>query len=103
MTLYHMNRHAQQFMDWPRDYLADRRYRRVLHNSWGVSMAVEAFGLLLTCASDQAELPVQLLAEQHILQEMPAVPTLEASLEGITLQRWMCARAMPASAVDQRS
>ena len=91
-----------QFLDWPRDYLPDGRYRRVLHNGWGVSLAAQAFGLALTRASDQAQLPTHLLAEQHILNEMPAIPTLEASLEGITLQRWMCARAMPVSAVEKK-
>jgi hypothetical protein len=89
------------FLDWPREVLADGRYRRVLHNTWGVTMAVQAFGQALTRASDGVAVPVQPLAERHILEELPAVPTIEASLEGISVQRWMCARAMPASVAEQ--
>ncbi len=91
-----------QFLDWPREYLSDGRARRVLHNSWGVTMAVQAFGLVLSRPSNQAQLSVQELAEHHILQELPTIPTLEASLEGITLQRWMCARARPLSRLEQK-
>jgi hypothetical protein len=89
------------FLDWPRECLADGRYRRVLHNTWGVTMATQAFGLALTRTSDGVAVPVQPLAERHILEELPAVPTIEASLEGITVERWMCARAMPASVAEQ--
>ncbi len=93
---------VHQFMDWPREHLADGRSRRVLHNSWGIALAVQAFGLALTRPSDQVALDVQLLVEQHILCEMPSIPTLEASLEGITLQRWMCARARPLSTMTEK-
>jgi hypothetical protein len=91
-----------QFLDWPREHLADGRARRVLHNSWGVTLALQAFGPVLTRPSDQIHISVQLLAEHHIRQEFPAIPTLEASLEGITLQKWMCARARPLSRLEQK-
>ena len=41
-----------QFLDWPRDALPDGRFRRVLHNSWGVGLAEQAFGLAFRRASD---------------------------------------------------
>ena len=88
-----------QFLDWPRDYLPDGRHRRVLHNSWGISMAEQAFGLAFTRPSDGVEMAVRPVAEAHILGEMPDIPTLDMALEGVALQRWMCSRAMPASAV----
>jgi hypothetical protein len=70
-------------------------HRRILHNGWGVALAEEAFGPLLRRASDGGEVPVRAVAEGHIARELGAVPTLESCLEGVTLQRWMCARAMP--------
>jgi hypothetical protein len=89
-----------RFLDWPREYLPggdlpDGRYRRVLHNSWGVALAVQAFGLGLTRGSDGAMLDVRALAEGHIRCEYGRIPTLEEALEGIRVERWMCARAMP--------
>lgn len=86
-----------QFLDWPRDCLPDGRFRRVLHNSWGVGLAEQAFGLAFTRASDGVELAVRPIVERHIVRELGTIPTLDAALEGVTLQRWMCSRAMPAS------
>jgi hypothetical protein len=95
-----------RFLDWPREYLPggdlpDGRYRRVLHNAWGVALAVQALGLGLTRGSDGAMLDVRALAEGHIRREYGRIPTLEEALEGIRLERWMCARAMPPVA-DER-
>jgi hypothetical protein len=86
-----------QFLDWPRDCLPDGRFRRVLHNSWGVGLAEQAFGLAFTRASDGVEFAIRPIVERHIVRELGTIPTLDAALEGVTLQRWMCSRAMPAS------
>jgi hypothetical protein len=86
-----------QFLDWPRDALPDGRFRRVLHNGWGIGLAEQAFGLALTRGSDGIELAVRPLVERHIQREMGTIPTLDTALEGVTLQRWMCSRAAPAS------
>jgi hypothetical protein len=88
-------------LDWPREYLPDGRYRRILHNSWGVAMAAQAFGLAIARASDGVEVAVQPIAEQHISREYGRIPTIEEALEGISLERWMCARAMPPLATDR--
>ncbi|HKD77675.1 MAG TPA: hypothetical protein VKB76_19370 [Ktedonobacterales bacterium] len=92
-----------QFLDWPREQLADGRFRRIFHNTWGVYMATQAFGHAFTRPSDGEILPVQTIAEQHIMLEYDAIPTLESCLEGIRLQRWMCVLAMPASVAAKLS
>lgn len=85
-----------RFLDWPRSYLPDGRYRRILHNGWGVALAVEAFGLTFERASDGVSVPTAQVAEAHIQSEYDGrVPLLEECLEGIEIQRWMCTRAMP--------
>src|SRR5262249_49682898 len=63
-----------QLLDWPREYLPDGRYRRVLHNGWGVAMALQAFGMAFARASDGGEVAVQPLAEQHIHREYGRIP-----------------------------
>ncbi|HEV2461842.1 MAG TPA: hypothetical protein VGS80_26090 [Ktedonobacterales bacterium] len=84
------------FLDWPHSYLPDGRYRRILHNGWGVALAVEAFGAAFARASDGALVPTAVVAEAHIQDEYGRrVPLLEECLEGIEVQRWMCTRAMP--------
>jgi hypothetical protein len=89
-----------QFLDWPRDYLPDGRYRRILHNGWGVALAVEAFGETVARQSDNLAIPVRAVVEAHIRAEYSGVPTLESCLEGLNVQRWMCFRAMPAYVAD---
>lgn len=89
-----------QFLDWPHEHLSDGRYRRILHNGWGVALLAEAFGEAYQRASDDEALATRLLAEEHIHFELGRVPTLEECLEGIAIQRWMCVRAMPVSAVE---
>lgn len=84
------------FLDWPRSFLPDGRYRRILHNSWGVALAVEAFGVAYARPSDSALVPTNAVAEAHIQAECGGrTPPLEECLEGIAVQRWMCTRAMP--------
>ena len=84
------------FLDWPREHMADGRQRRVFHNTWGLAMIQQAFGLAYQRPSDGVALDVQAVAEQHIRLECEgSIPTLEACLDGIVLQRWMCLRAMP--------
>lgn len=85
-----------RFLDWPRSYLPDGRYLRILHNGWGVSLAVEAFGSAFARPSDGVPVPVAAVAEAHIQAECGGrIPLLEERLEGIEIQRWMCTRAMP--------
>ena len=84
------------FLDWPRSYLPDGRYRRILHNGWGVALAVEAFGVTFARASDGVLVPTADVAEAHVKAEYGGrIPLLEECLEGIEIQRWMCTRAMP--------
>lgn len=84
------------FLDWPRAYLPDGRYRRLLHNGWGVALAVEAFGVAFTRPSDAALIPTAAVAEAHIQAEYAGrIPQLEECLDGLEIQRWMCTRAMP--------
>ncbi|MBA3824946.1 MAG: hypothetical protein H0X24_13755 [Ktedonobacterales bacterium] len=88
------------FLDWPRDYLPDERYRRILHNGWGVALTIEAFGETFTRPSDGVVVATRAIAESHINNEYVAIPTLEDCLTGISIQRWMCLRAMPATLFD---
>lgn len=89
------------FLDWPRDYLPDGRYRRILHNGWGVALTVEAIGARWLRPSDGLPVAVRQIAEEHLRQECAGIPTLESCLDGLSIERWMCRRAMPLSAVEQ--
>jgi hypothetical protein len=89
------------FLEWPREHVPDGRFRRILHNGWGVAIVAEAFGEAFTRPSDGVAVPPRAIAEAHIRAEMDTIPTLEESLEGLHLERWMCSRAMPAHVAER--
>jgi len=67
------------WLDQTKNYLADLRHRVILHNSFGVGLCVQMFGDTIT-NSDGDKVSVRLIAEEHILEDMGCIPTLEEVL-----------------------
>lgn len=102
---------VHEFMDSSKDHLADARHRVVLHNTFGIAIAQRVFGEVLTRASDGKLVPVRQVVEQHIIEDLGYIPTLERCLEGmqdvlprrvhrrqrLPLQAWMFKKARPLS------
>lgn len=109
-AFYHAKASARRFGGTPEDYmalhewmdhtkahLADARHRLVLHNSWGIFLAEQVHGKVLTRASDGKEVPVRTVLEQHVLEDIGRIPTLEQCLASVTLEPWMYRNAEPLS------
>jgi hypothetical protein len=86
-----------EFMDHTKAHLADARHRLVLHNSWGIFMAEKVLGKTLVRASDGKEVPVRTVLEQHVLEDLGCIPTLEQCLATVNLEPWMYRNAEPLS------
>lgn len=99
---YHAKSSARRFGGIPEDYialhawldhtkahLADARHRLVLHNSWGIFIAEQIFGVTITRVSDGKEVPTRTVLEQHVLEDLGRIPTLEQCLSQVTLASWM--------------
>jgi hypothetical protein len=78
-----------QFMDHTKLHFADARHRLVLHNSWGMGIAEQVFGTTIVRPSDGKEIPLRTVLEQHILEDLGRIPTLEQCLSQVTLEPWM--------------
>ena len=65
-----------QFMDSSKACLPDVRHRAVLHSSFGCFIVEKVFGIVLT-NSDGKEFSPRDIAEQHCLEDMGTIPTLE--------------------------
>lgn len=91
-----------QFLDHTRDFLPDRRNRRLLHNSFGVALLEQRFGELFMRHSDGEQVPTRYIAYAHIRRDMGHVPTLSESLEGIVVESWMHRKAQNLSIINER-
>lgn len=76
------------FMDHTKQNVPDVRHRMLLHNSWGIYLAERVFGTYITNSSG-TEVSVRDVAEQHVLDDLGFIPTLEKCLESMTLEKWM--------------
>lgn len=85
------------WFDQTKAHVADARHRLVLHNSFGVYLAEQQFGIMrqkddgswvrlpIIINSDGKDISVRDIAEQHVLDDLGNIPTLGECLEHVTL------------------
>lgn len=76
------------FMDMTKMALPDVRHRMVLHNSVGVYIAERVFGHTIV-NSDNKTVHVRDVAENHVIEDLGFIPTLERCFEGMKIEPWM--------------
>ena len=88
-----------EWMDHTKGHLADARHRLVLHNSWGIFLAEAVLGKTLVRATDGREIPTRPIFEQHVIEDLGFIPTLEQCMGSakIEVAPWMYRRASPLS------
>lgn len=82
---------VHEFIDHSKSAFPDMRHRAMLHNSWGIYLVGQVFGPTLTVPRDHGEVkvPTRLIAEQHVLEDLGRIPTVEDYLKEMTLRPWM--------------
>lgn len=98
---HHAERSARLFGGEPDDYveihswfdeskahLPDVRHRALRHHSEGIFLCEKLFGVTVT-NSDGKRIPVRLLGEQHVKDDLGFVPTVKDWLTNLTLEPWM--------------
>ncbi len=98
---HHAERSARLYGGVPDDYLAihnwfdeskahlpDVRHRALRHHSEGIFLCESLFGTTIT-NSDQRLVPVRLIGEQHIKDDLGWIPTVKDWLVHLPLQPWM--------------
>lgn len=69
-------------------HLADFRHRALRHHSEGIAEAEECFGVFKTNSAGR-RVPVRLLGEQHVKEDLGRIPTLADWLRCIRPEPWM--------------
>lgn len=68
--------------------MADFRHRALRHHAEGIFMAEKIFGITIT-NSDGKEVPVRLIGERHVKEDLGFIPSMQDWFQNITPKKWM--------------
>ena len=77
-----------EFIDHSKSSVADVRHRAMLHSAWGIYLVGQVFGELMT-NSEGKLVAVRDIAEEHVLQDLGFIPTMQDWLEKMPIEGWM--------------
>jgi len=76
------------FIDSSKAHVPDVRHRALLHSSFGCYLAEQMFGTYIT-NKDGQQISVRDIAEEHVIQDLGFIPTVEKYLGNMAIQPWM--------------
>lgn len=76
------------FIDSSKAAMPDVRHRAILHSSFGCFLAEQVYGTYIT-NSDGKMISVRDVAEEHIIQDLGFIPTVEKWLGTMPIELWM--------------
>lgn len=77
-----------EFIDHSKSNVADVRHRSMLHSAWGIYVVSQVFGNVMT-NSDGKEISVRDIAEEHVLQDLGFIPTMQDWIGEMPIKGWM--------------
>lgn len=83
----------EEFIDSSKKIIGDVRHRSVYHHTEGVWLCQRIFGRVLEIPRASGEgtlqVPVRLVAERHILEDLGWLPSPADYLQGMPIKAWM--------------
>lgn len=76
-----------EFIDSSKKIIGDSRHRSLYHHTEGVWLCQEIFGR--TVKAGRAEIPVRLIAERHVIEDLGWLPSPADYIKHTTLATWM--------------
>lgn len=76
------------FFDSSKQCMPDVRHRAILHSSFGIFLLERVFGEYII-NSDGTKVCVRDLGEEHVIEDMGTIPTVEKWLKNLPLEDWM--------------
>lgn len=76
------------WFDESKAHLPDLRHRALRHHSEGIFLCERLFGVTLR-NSDGKEVPVRLVGEQHVKDDLGWIPTVKDWLVNLKIEPWM--------------
>ncbi len=82
------------WLDQTKAHFPSMVHRAILHNSFGIFLCEEFFGVTIT-NSDGEEVSVKDIAEAHIIEDLGFIPTIQDYLNLLPYQEWMSGKGYP--------
>lgn len=82
-----------EYFDQSKEMMSDMRHRALRHHTARIYEAERVFGNSII-NSDGREVFTRYIGEQHVLEDLGFIPSLEDWLENLELQKWMMSRDM---------
>ena len=76
------------FMDSSKSALADVRHRAIFHSAFGIFIVEKVFGSVRV-NSDGRQYSVRDIAEEHVVQDLGFIPSMEQYLINTPIESWM--------------
>ena len=76
------------FIDSSKACMPDIRHRAILHSSFGCYLVEQIFGVYITNSAGKM-VSCRDIAEEHIIQDLGFIPTVEKYLNNMEIQPWM--------------
>lgn len=82
---------VEEFIDSSKKIIGDVRHRSLYHHTAGIWVCQEIFGRVLTITRhhNTIEVPVRLIAERHVLEDLGWLPTPADYIGGMPIKPWM--------------
>ena len=91
----------EEFIDSSKKLIGDVRHRSVYHHTEGTWLCQRIFGRVLAIGHKQV--PVRLIAERHILEDLGWLPSPADYIGGMPIRPWMSgkqSKTVPLSALN---
>lgn len=81
----------EEFIDSSKEVIGDARHRALYHHTLGVWLCQRIFGRVIHVPRNHSvvEVPVRLIAERHILEDLGWLPSPADYIDGMPLKPWM--------------
>lgn len=76
------------FIDSSKQIVGDVRHRSLYHHTAGVFLCERIFGTTLTTSAGR-QVPVRLVAERHIMEDLGWIPSPSDYIKNMALATWM--------------
>ena len=76
------------FIDSSKAAMPDMRHRAILHSAFGIYIVEKVFGHYIK-NSDKRIVQVRDIAEQHVIDDLGRIPTVQDYLDGMPFYEWL--------------
>jgi hypothetical protein len=80
---------VHNWFDQTKSHLPDLRHRAILHSSFGIFLCEQVFGSTIKRKSDGKTIPLRPIGEQHVVEDLGHIPTIQDWVGDLPLKDWM--------------